>query len=169
MSEQQELIELGQHRTKLHKGQESQRILAEGHDALGLFGQDAFSKRFGIPLNKADRIRGDNHDNFWLQTTKGRYGVKVATVHFHNTEYHGLLVESSTIKPNRIYVLAQYMETQPAKHGEIIKSAWLNGWAWGAVVLREGGPSRQWPLTVWNHQLLPNQLRAIEELEAIRT
>ena len=80
----------------------SHRPLGPRHDEVGLAGEDAFSARYGYPVDERRLRHGDGGIDFW--TLLG--GVDVKT---HRRPGH-LLVEAGKEDRAAVYVLARYDE-----------------------------------------------------------
>ena len=144
MLEEAELTEIADQRSGSHIGHESQRILGENHDLVGVSGEAIFAKYFGLKMNDDIKPEGDDGIDFLLGLN---FSVDVKTAR----KPFNLLLEVG--KPVAdIYVLADYNDGDP----------YLLGWEWGKILSQ--APTRDFGFGVINHYIPAEELRSLDEL-----
>ena len=139
-----DLKEIADQRSDSHIGHESQRILGENHDLVGVSGEAIFAKYFGLKINDDIKPEGDDGIDFLLGLN---FSVDVKTAR----KPFNLLLEVG--KPVAdIYVLADYNDGDP----------YLLGWEWGKNL--ETAPSKDFGYGVINHYIPSEKLRSMNEL-----
>ena len=139
-----DLHEIADQRSDSHIGHESQRILGENHDLVGVSGEAIFAKYFGLKMNDENKPEGDDGIDFLLGLN---FSVDVKTAR----KPFNLLLEVG--KPVAdIYVLADYNDGDP----------YLLGWEWGKNL--ENAPSKDFGYGVINHYIPSEKLRSMNEL-----
>jgi len=150
------LREEAAHRSALHAGHPTRKVLSRDHDLVALAGEAEFARVFGLKIDLKDRPGGDRGRDFVIETVAGRFIVDVKTA--RNPERWGLLVRKEKLHPKHIYVLAHY--------SDLTETARLVGWAWGSRIKEFSGAPRDTGRGVVNYQLRAEQLRTIDELKA---
>ena len=144
MLEEVDLTENADQRSDSHIGHESQRILGENHDLVGVSGEAIFAKYFGLKMNDDIKPEGDEGIDFLLGLN---FSVDVKTAR----KPFNLLLEVG--KPVAdIYVLADYNDGDP----------YLFGWEWGKNLSQ--APTRDFGYGVINHFIPAEELRSLDEL-----
>ena len=144
MLEEVDLTEIADKRSGSHKGHESQRILGENHDLVGVSGEAIFAKYFGLKINDDIKPEGDDGIDFLLGLN---FSVDVKTAR----KPFNLLLEVG--KPVAdIYVLAEYNDGAQN----------LLGWEWGMNLSQ--APTRDFGYGVINHYIPAEELRSLDEL-----
>ena len=139
-----DLQEIADQRSDSHIGHESQRILGEDHDLVGVSGETIFAKYFGLKINDEIKPEGDDGVDFLLGLN---FTVDVKTAR----NPYNLIVEVG--KPVAdIYVLADYNDGDP----------YLLGWEWGKNLSQD--PTRDFGYGVINHYIPAEELRSLDEL-----
>ena len=134
------------HRTAVHDGAPSQRILAPHHDAVGIAGEEAFAAAIGQRPDYTIRGAGDGGCDF---TVHMPFTVDVKTF---RKAFHLLVEEGKTGAD--IYVLARYDDATGA--------ASLLGWAWGATII--AAPVADFGYGVRSHHVRADRLRPMSDL-----
>lgn len=136
------LEEEARQRETLHAGQTSRRPLSEGYDLVGLAGEQAFWELTGLPRDDTEHPGGDRGVDFLCPFTIDVKTARKPTF---------LLVEQGKIRAS-VYVLARYVEDQPAE---------MLGWAFGREVT-------WWPTKDFGHGV-HSHYRPAQELREIRS
>jgi hypothetical protein len=138
-------------RHQLHILHPTHRPLSDGYELVGLRGEEALAREFGLSVDLVARPEGDggldNSLRLWV-LRRFPVDVKCARKPGH------LIVEEGKAKPNTIYVLARYSDETD--------SAELIGWEWGQTLM--GAPIRDFGYGVRNHSIRAADLRPISEL-----
>ena len=115
------LVKLANSISKLHEGQESQRKLSENFQLIGLLGEWAFAKRYGLPFNDA-RYGGAGDPGYDFEVFGLTIDVKTAVRPVH------LFREVNLKKPPAdLYVLAGV--------NFVTRLVSLKGWEWTAALI----------------------------------
>ena len=139
-----DLHEIADQRTGSHIGHQSQRILGDNHDLVGVSGETIFAKYFGLKMNDDIKPEGDDGIDFLLGLN---FSVDVKTAR----KPFNLLLEVG--KPVAdIYVLADFNDGDP----------YLLGWQWGIILSQ--APSKDFGYGVINHYIPVEELRSMNEL-----
>ena len=139
-----DLTEIADQRTGSHIGHQSQRILGDNHDLVGVSGETIFAKYFGLKINDDIKPEGDDGIDFLLGLN---FSVDVKTAR----KPFNLLLEVG--KPVAdIYVLADFNDGDP----------YLLGWQWGIILSQ--APSKDFGYGVINHFIPVEELRSMNEL-----
>ena len=144
MLEEVDLTEIADQRSDSHIGHESQRILGENHDLVGVSGEAIFAKYFGLKMNDDIKPEGDDGVDFLLGLN---FTVDVKTA---RKPYNLLLEVGKPVAD--IYVLADFNDGDP----------YLLGWEWGKSL--ENAPSKDFGYGVINHYIPADKLRSMNEL-----
>ena len=144
MLEEADLTEIAAQRSGSHIGHESQRILGENHDLVGVSGEAIFAKYFGLKMNDEIKPEGDDGIDFLLGLN---FSVDVKTA---RKPYNLLLEVGKPVAD--IYVLADYNDGDP----------YLLGWEWGKNLAN--APSKDFGYGVINHYIPAEKLRSMNEL-----
>ena len=143
-------VELGKARQAIHKGHSTPRFFDDENteDIIGAYGEVAFSKLTGIPVDEELRPNGDNGRDFEVPLNF-RTDVKTARKPFN------LLVKVDEIDgPVDIYVLGKFSDE--TKEVEFI------GWQWKSVMKIQ--PSKDFGYGIVSHYMSANKLRPMSEL-----
>ena len=144
MLEEVDLTEIADQRTGSHIGHESQRILGDNHDLVGVSGETIFAKYFGLKINDDIKPEGDDGIDFLLGLN---FSVDVKTA---RKPYNLLLEVGKPVAD--IYVLADFNDGDP----------YLLGWEWGKNLSQ--APSKDFGYGVINHYIPVEELRSMNEL-----
>ena len=144
MLEEVDLTEIADQRSDSHIGHESQRILGENHDLVGVSGEAIFAKYFGLKINDDIKPEGDDGIDFLLGLN---FSVDVKTA---RKPYNLLLEVGKPVAD--IYVLADFNDGDP----------YLLGWQWGIILSQ--APSKDFGDGVINHFIPVEELRSMNEL-----
>lgn len=140
--------EIAGRRTRLHRGDRSQRILSAGHDLVGIAGEIAFADRFGFAVDTTERRRGDKGIDF--VTPAGTVDVK--------TRRRAVSLLCEVGKPLAdLLVLAAYNER--------LGTAELVGWCDRGMVLM--APVQTGNFGITNHVVNRSHLRPMCQLAAL--
>ena len=134
--------DLADHRSELHKGQRSQRILTKNYERLGIKGERTFSDWSGLTMDTTDRIQGDRGIDF----TAAGYTIDVKTA----SHDYGLWVEKGKARAD-IFVLCVIDE--------------LIGWCWQEMLLT--APLKVSGYGITNYVLRSQKLKPMATLERI--
>lgn len=135
-----------------HVDHPTHRPLSEDYELVGLRGEEALAKRFGLTVDMVRRPNGDGGIDNVLTLDGKQYVVDVKCAR----KAFNLIVEVGKVKPQTVYVLAAYYDETD--------SAELVGWEWGSIVLK--APTKDFGYGIENHYIPRERLRKIEELEA---
>ncbi len=133
-----------------------QRFLGKNTTAIGIVGEQYFSKTFNICADLSFKSEGDGGKDFKIGLVIGDGIEKIPVDVKTSSRGDTLLVEKGTVNPKTIYVLIHYDRN--------IKECSIVGWQWGLYILRQ--EPKRWPLQVINHAVDKNDLRNIDELMA---
>jgi len=140
-------------RTAAHDGQASQRKLSKGFELVGLRGEEAVAKLFGVTVDLVRRLGGDGGRDF-----KVAFAIPVMVELCVDAKSlrrpWNLLVEEGTCKPLTIYVLCSYSDEDDL--------ATPVGWEWGASLLKVR--PRDTGAGLINHAIKRERLRPISQL-----
>ena len=139
-----DLHEIADQRTGSHIGHQSQRILGDNHDLVGVSGETIFAKYFGLKMNDDIKPEGDEGIDFLLGLN---FSVDVKTA---RKPYNLLLEVGKPVAD--IYVLADFNDGDP----------YLLGWHWGIILSQ--APSKDFGYGVINHYIPVEELRSMNEL-----
>ena len=139
-----DLHEIADQRTGSHIGHQSQRILGDNHDLVGVSGETIFAKYFGLKINDDIKPEGDDGIDFLLGLN---FSVDVKTA---RKPYNLLLEVGKPVAD--IYVLADFNDGDP----------YLLGWQWGIILSQ--APSKDFGYGVINHYIPVEELRSMNEL-----
>ena len=135
-------------RNELHKNHESQRVLSEKHNEVGMAGEFSFGEFCGLWPDTESKPGGDGGIDF---TVPLKFTVDVKTA-----RKPGNLIHEQGKPVADIYVLAGYDDQS--------EKATLLGWQWGATLA--AAPVRDFGYGVINHYIPQSQLRPMSELQA---
>lgn len=139
---------IAEQRTRTHLSHTSTRPLSPDYDYVGVAGEVAFAKEFGLEVDATTRPEGDGRIDFTLPC--GTVDVKTARRPFN------LLREVG--KPHAdILVLAGFNDST----GE----AYLIGWEWDSEMVK--CPARDFGYGIVNHYKAAEHLKSISELHAL--
>lgn len=140
-----EITAIAEARSALHAHHASSRPLSKNYEIIGVAGEVAFARMFGLEVDKTLRPGGDGRIDFRM--TVGTVDVKTAAKPWF------LFCEKGK-KMADIMVLGQFFDIEtPVK---------LLGWEWGEemVKIKPIESSRK----IMNHQKHQSKLRRMEEL-----
>jgi len=140
--------DLAPSRNDVHVGHDSQRILGENQDKVGIVGEFAFGEFCGLWPDTTLKPGGDNGIDFFVPLIF-TVDVKTARKPFNLIHEQG--------KPFAdIYVLAKYDDSDDGK-------AELLGWAWGATL--QSAPVKDFGHGVINHYIPAGELKSMDALK----
>lgn len=128
------------------------RDFVEDRHRVGWAGEEAFSKRFALPMDRA-WVPGTGADfELDLRLDDGRVNTYSVDVKCYRKAYN-VLVPVGEIKHD-LYVLSQYHDDAPAQ---------LLGWCWATTV--RCAPSKRFGYEIVNHFVPRRDLRDMRELD----
>jgi hypothetical protein len=143
-------IELAIDRMLAHEDQYSSRPLSEDYEAIGIFGEIEFACQFGLTIDRALRIDGDDGIDF--RTKRGTVDVKTARKAIN------LIVEESKVyKCADILVLCQF--------NGFTRQAELIGWQYKDAI--KNAQSKDFGYGVINKFITKENLNPMDALHEI--
>lgn len=135
--------EVAKRRYELHFGQQSQLVLKNNSELIGIFGECIHGKIIKLDPDFSDRICGDKYD---FLTILGPLDVKT-----RERPYSSMLIKESRIQDEYIYVAGEYFD----------KDVIFRGWSYGRET-KKYKPIRM--KSGMNHEHPYNQLNNMNDL-----
>lgn len=145
----EELVALAARRSGIHDGQSSRRALSENYEVLGLLGEDAFARAFGLGDDHLElKPGGDGRVDFVLPC--GTVDVKTADKPYY-------LLRERGVRTAEILVLAGWNRER--------RTVTLIGWEYDREMVR--CPLRDFGKGVVSHYKRADRLRKMRELRRL--
>lgn len=146
-------------RERLHANHASSRPLSSDYELLGMRGEQAFCAMFGGEVDLTLRPGGDGGTDhiltIWGYVGSVKRAVRVPVDVKTARKPYNLIVERGKVRPNHIYILAQYIDADDR--------AVLLGWEWGDVVM--AAPCKDFGYGVINHYIPRAKISPMERLK----